>query len=91
MCWVNPLACLYLEELHSLQSRGDIQSIVQLIFYNHPDKKETYSRKIKTCWFSVPLRLVLKLFLNHGKGNKRPVQPKGQQTAEDGAHCSEDI
>lgn len=76
MCWVGQLACLYLEELHNLQSSGDIQGIMQLIFYNHPEKKETYSRKIKTCWFSVPLRLMLKLFLNRSKSNKSLVQLK---------------
>lgn len=34
---------------------------------------------------------MLKWFLNHDKGNKIPVQPKGQQTAEDGVRCKEEI
>lgn len=58
VCWVDQLANLCLEELHNLQSSGDIQGIMQLIIYYHPDMKVTYSRKVKTCRFSVPLRLM---------------------------------
>lgn len=58
MCRVDQLAELCLEELHSLQSSGDIQGTTQLMIYHHPDMKVTYSRKVKTHQFSACLRLM---------------------------------